>query len=54
MTRDDATLGEILEKAGIPKEKQNEVLTSKTGRNVRKDVKIVTLIKRGSKTDKKK
>ena len=47
--RSDAKLGSVLERAGIPKEKQNDVLKSKTGRNVRKDVKIDTLRKRAEK-----
>ena len=47
--RSDAKLGSVLERAGIPKSKQNDVLTSKTGRKERKDVKIDTLRKRTGK-----
>ena len=47
--RKDARLEAVLERAGIPKTKQNDVLTSKTGRNVRKDIKIGTLRKRAGK-----
>lgn len=54
MIRNDSTLGGLLKRAGIPKEKQNEVLTSKTGRNVRKDVTIKTLRKRANETNMKK
>jgi hypothetical protein len=47
--RKDAKLGSVLERAGIPKSKQNDVLKSKTGRAVRKDVKIDTLVQRSKK-----
>lgn len=52
--RSDSTLESLLERAGIPKEKQNEVLKSTTGRTVRKDVKIGTLGKRANKGNNKK
>ena len=47
--RSDAKLGSVLERAGIPKSKQNDVLKSKTGRKARNDVKIDTLRKRAEK-----
>ena len=50
--RKDATLAGVLERAGIPKNEQREALKSKTGRTVRRDIKMDTLVKR-AKTGKK-
>ena len=46
--RKDSRLGALLDRAGIPKSKQVNVLKSKTGRKVRKDIKIETLRKRAN------
>lgn len=50
--RGDATLGGLLDRAKIPKEKQKDVLTSPTGRITRVDTKISTLRKRAEKSTK--
>lgn len=51
--RKDSTLAGLLKRAGVPEDKQREVLKSPTGRTVRRDIQMDTLVKRAKREDKK-